>query len=188
MLQLSCQTSKFNSCMLTQHNHQRSKCIITFCAVIIVSSKYIKLHSLHSLEKQFTMPVIAKTEYLLSPEHLLSRHQHHVSGFHQTPTLPHSILLNGNTLNRSLFIFRTHHRACAERRKIGLSYELQVEAIRTGKFLEKIDCPPTTTKHTHSTTKEPEKHSQTDQETTCGTKPEPMVSFPFSTISNDVIV
>ncbi len=99
------------------------------------------------------MPVVAKSEYLSSPEDLLSRH--HAIGYHPQapPNQPHSVLLNGNTLRRSVFLFRAHHRACMERRKIGLSYELQVEAVRTGKFLEKIDCPSVssaTSKHTHS--------------------------------------
>lgn len=132
------------------------------------------------------MPVVAKTEYLSSPDDLLSRHHATATGYHhQTSTQPHSILLNSNTLNRSIFIFRAHHRACSERRKIGLSYELQVEAIRTGKFLEKIDCSPSssTSKHSHSTSTKgsgrhpPPSAPPSDLETTFGTKPEQIVSI-----------
>lgn len=88
--------------------------------------------------------MIAKTEslYLSSAEGLLSRH---VPGFvHQSVSVSSSIPLNGSTLNHSLYIFSTHHRKCAERRKNGLCYELQLEAFRTNKYLEKLGCP---TKH-----------------------------------------
>ena len=118
------------------------------------------------------MPVIAKSEslYLSSPEDLLSRH--HVPGFiHQSVSVPvpSTIPLNGNTLDHSLFIFRTHHRACTERRKNGVSYELQLEALRTGKYLEKLDCSTTKhQQHSSSNSKGVEntnsKHSQPDRE------------------------
>ena len=126
------------------------------------------------------MPVIAKAEklYLSSPEDLISRH--HLPGYHQNTSLPPSVLLNGNTLDRSILIFRAHHRACAERRKHGLSYELQVEAFKTGKYLEKLDCP-ITAKHSHNNTKE---HTQSDQETTSGIKPDPMVSISLPVPTN----
>lgn len=117
------------------------------------------------------MPVIAKSEnlYLSSPEDLLSRH--HVPGFiHQSASfsIPSTVPLNGNTLNHSLFIFRSHHRSCTERRKNGLSYELQLEAFRTGKYLEKLDCSTKHQQHSSANSKGVEntnsKHSQPDRE------------------------
>ena len=71
------------------------------------------------------MPVIANQK---KPDHLYCPPDALHPGLHGLAYHPP---LNGNTLRRTLEEFRSHHQACAARRRHGLEYELRVEAQRT---------------------------------------------------------